>query len=220
MSVTMTKLKDRAANVYVEAELHGNLSLSEVIDSERRWRVVRLAMAAALDAAGADPGDGPQHLHWDWETKLAGVDGLDVGGPLSPYRLMGIRLRGGVIWQGLVLTTCIGHVERTGGRGRDVLYVKYLETAPWNLVVKELGQQGRYGGVGSQLLRACIALSRALELRGRLGLHALPQAERFYRGDCGMTDFGIDEDVEGLRYFEMTEDQATTFVTNGGGGRR
>jgi len=220
VSVTLTKLKDRSANAYIEAELHDNLVLSDVIDSERRWLAVRLAMASALEAVEAAPADWPQHLHWDWEAKLAIGEELDVGGPLSPYRLMGIRMRGEEVWQGLVLATCVGHIERAGGRGRDVLYVKYLETAPWNLVVKELGQQGRYGGVGPQLLRACVALSRALELRGRLGLHALPQAERFYREDCGMTDFGVDEDVEGLRYFEMTEEQATAFTRTGRGDRR
>jgi hypothetical protein len=116
--------------------------------------------------------------------------------------------------------TCVGHRERVGERGRDILYIKYLETAPWNLVVERLGQQGRYGGVGPQLVRACIALSQALDLRGRLGLHALPQAERFYRDDCGMTDLGTDVACEGLRYFEMTEEQAATFFRKGRGDRR
>jgi hypothetical protein len=35
-----------------------------------------------------------------------------------------------------------------------------------------------------------------------------------------MTDLGVDQDVEGLRYFEMTEEQADTFIRKGKGDRR
>jgi hypothetical protein len=220
VSVTSTKLKERATNTYVDAELHDNLSPDDMIGSERLWRAERLLIAHAHYVAGDPPEDWPQHLHWDWGAKLGVGSGLDVGGPLSPYRLMGIRVREEEHWQGLVLTTSVGHREKIGGRGRDILYIKYLETAPWNLVVEKLGRTGRYGGVGPQLMRASIALSRALELRGRVGLHALPQAERFYRDDCGMTDLGIDTTCEGLRYFEMTEEQAATFFRKGRGDRQ
>ena len=219
MSIASTKLKDRAANGYVDAEIHTNLAVADMIASESRWQVERSRIAAALQAAGVPYEDQPQHLHWNWEAKLAGGAGLDIGGPLSPYRLMGVRIRGEDHWQGLVLATSVGHRERIDARGRDILYIKYLETAPWNLVVEELGQQGRYGGVGPRLMRASITLSRALELRGRVGLHALPQAESFYH-DCGMTDLGIDWACEGLRYFEMTEDQATSYLTKGKGDTR
>jgi hypothetical protein len=37
--------------------------------------------------------------------------------------------------------------------------------------------------------------------RGRIGLHALPQAETFYARNCGMTDLGNDMRKEGLRIF-------------------
>jgi hypothetical protein len=220
VSVTSTKLKERTTNAFVDAELHDSLSPDDMIDSEGLWRAERLVIAQALDVAGGAREDWPQHLHWDWAAKLRVGSGLDVGGPLSPYRLMGIRVRGEEHWQGLVLTTSIGHREKIGGRGRDILYIKYLETAPWNLVVETLGRTGRYGGVGPQLLRASIALSRALGLRGRVGLHALPQAERFYRDDCGMTDLDIDTACERLRYFELTEEQAATFLRKGRGDRR
>ncbi len=219
MSVTSVKLKDRAADRYVDAELHTNLAIGDMIASERRWQAERSQIAAALEAAGVPDNDQPQHLHWNWEAKLAGDAGLDIGGPLSPYRLMGVRIRGDDHWQGLVLATLVGYRERLDARGRDVLYIKYLETAPWNLVIEELGQQGRYGGVGPQRIRASIALSRALELRGRFGLHALPQAESFYRNG-GMTDLGIDWACEGLRYFEMSEGQATAYLTKGKGNAR
>ena len=65
------------------------------------------------------------------------------------------------------------------------------------------------------LIRAAIALSEDLEFYGRIGLHSLPQANGFYANTCGMTDLGADPDYEGLRYFEMTPEQARAFNTKG-----
>ena len=49
----------------------------------------------------------------------------------------------------------------------------------------------------------------------RVGLHSLPQADGFYTNTCGMTDLGTDPEHEGLRYFEMTPEQARAFVRKG-----
>ena len=73
----------------------------------------------------------------------------------------------------------------------------------------------RYHGVGSILIKAAVALSEDSEFHGRIGLHSLPQANDFYANTCGMTDLGIDPDYEGLRYFEMTPEQARAFVAKG-----
>ena len=62
------------------------------------------------------------------------------------------------------------------------------------------------------LIIAAIAFSRSNEFKGRIGLHSLPQANQFYTVTCGMTDLGPDPKYHNLRYFEMTPDQATTFV--------
>ncbi|MDE2887257.1 MAG: hypothetical protein OXR72_03525 [Gemmatimonadota bacterium] len=92
--------------------------------------------------------------------------------------------------------------------------MKFVENAPWNR--PELFTPPRYRGVGSILIRAAVALSDDLEFRGRIGLHSLPQATRFYAKTCGMTDLGTDLDYEGLHYFEMTPEQAQAFVNKGG----
>ena len=42
---------------------------------------------------------------------------------------------------------------------------------------------------------------------GRIGLHSLPQAEKFYRR-WGMVDLGPDKLYEDLHYFELTTAQA------------
>ena len=49
----------------------------------------------------------------------------------------------------------------------------------------------------------------------RIGLHSLPQANGFYANTCGMTDLGADLDHRGLRYFEMTPEQAQAFIAKG-----
>lgn len=98
--------------------------------------------------------------------------------------------------------------------GKDLLYLKYLETAPWNLAVNDIGQIPKFSGVGRQLMEVGVRLSEALDFRGRIGLHALPQAEGFYR-HCGMTEVGQDAQYDHLRYFEMTEEQARAFLHPG-----
>ena len=60
-----------------------------------------------------------------------------------------------------------------------------------------------------------MALSEELEFHGRIGLHSLPQANGFYADTCGMTDLGADPDYEGLRYFEMTPEDAQAFIAKG-----
>jgi hypothetical protein len=68
----------------------------------------------------------------------------------------------------------------------------------------------RFKGIGRILLGAAISLSFHEEFAGRIGLHALPQAEDWYRHVCGMTDLGVDG--KKMRYFEMTEAQAKAFL--------
>jgi hypothetical protein len=75
------------------------------------------------------------------------------------------------------------------------LYVKYIESAPWNLR-GYAGAGARFGGIGISLIRAAIAVSLEEEFRGRIALHSLPQSEPFY--GRFMEDLGIDPDVEGF----------------------
>jgi hypothetical protein len=50
---------------------------------------------------------------------------------------------------------------------------------------------------------------------GRIGLHSLPQADTFYGERCGMPNLGLDVAYSPsfpLRYFEMTDSQAATYL--------
>ncbi|MEH2393829.1 MAG: GNAT family N-acetyltransferase [Nostoc sp.] len=69
-----------------------------------------------------------------------------------------------------------------------------------------------YKGVGSSLLKFAIEHSFYLDYKGRLGLHSLPGAENFYR-KFGMVDLGYDSNKQGLRYFEISSDQAEKILS-------
>jgi len=59
-----------------------------------------------------------------------------------------------------------------------LVYISFLEVAPWNRIGI---RDRRYKGLGQLML--CFASQRSLQLGfdGRIGLHALPAAEAFYR---------------------------------------
>jgi hypothetical protein len=129
---------------------------------------------------------------------------------LLAYQFLGIECEGEM--QGLMLVATAGHDGRLNAQvGKPLVYVDYIVTAPWN----DPGYVAnpRFGLVGKVLIGAAIQVSRELGFRGRLGLHSLPKAEPFYRERCGMTDLGIDAEVEGLRYFEMSSTQARRYMS-------
>ena len=93
--------------------------------------------------------------------------------------------------------------------GKPLVYVEYLEVAPWN---RSDSAEQRFRGVGTALMTAAVDLSLSEGFGGRMALHSLPQAENYYRDFCGMTDLGIDASYDNLHYFEMTTHQAAQFI--------
>ncbi len=81
-----------------------------------------------------------------------------------------------------------------------MLYVDYIEVAPWNLRGKLFAP--RFTGTGSLLIGEAAMFSFEQGWRGRVGLHSLPQAEEFYSRICQMTDCGRDSGYYELKYFE------------------
>jgi hypothetical protein len=161
-------------------------------DFERKWR--------------NDPSiRGEEHGHWDWRRKAASVSGL-LG-----YRSFAIECGGDT--QGMMIVTTIKRCRLPVRGNNHVVYVEYLEVAPWNRTA--VSNAPRYRGIGTVLIAAAIGLSVEEGNHGRIGLHALPQAEAFYRDVCQMIDLGPDSSYWDLRYFEMTESQAESFVRRG-----
>jgi hypothetical protein len=116
----------------------------------------------------------------------------------------------GAILQGLMAVLTQSRPATVTEGNVPVLYVDFLETAPWNL--KGLHVRPRFLGVGTVLIAEAVLLSRESGWRGRVGLHSLPQAERFYDVHCQMTRTGPDPQYHDLVYFEYTEDMAAQLL--------
>lgn len=185
----------------VAARLETDLGPFDLEEIEKVWGPIRREGVRRL-LRERGPGAVPQHWSWDWRRK---------GGllRLASYQAMAIFV--GDEAQGLMIV----EADRNRARlepdvGRPLVYIDFIEAAPWN--VKAIEAAPRYGGVGARLVEAAIRHSRELEFRGRIGLHALPQAERYYREVCGMTEMERDPRKENLRYFEMTVGQSESFL--------
>lgn len=146
-------------------------------------------------AAGLAP---LEHDHWDWRNKAESAAG-------GHHLLVAVECEREV--QGLM---AVLRRPRAGHGGSPVLYVDYLEAAPWNL--KATGSPPRFIGVGTVLIADAVHLSREFGLGGRVGLHSLPAAEPFYETRCRMTRIGPDPDYYDLTYFEYTERQAADWL--------
>jgi len=141
--------------------------------------------------------------HWDWRFKR--VDRTN-----QTHRLFAIAQNRRV--QGLMAIRNALDRSRSQG-GQPLLYVDYIETAPWNRM--RLPGYRKYGAVGTLLMREAALASLAIGYEGRVGLHSLPKAKEFYER-IGMTDRGIDANpqpgYESLCFLEYTEDAAGEFL--------
>jgi hypothetical protein len=94
--------------------------------------------------------------------------------------------------------------------GKRLVYVDYLEAAPWNQRVTS--RSSRFIGVGKILIGQAIHVSRELGLGGCVGLHSLQQAENFYAEKCRMIRIGQDPEYNNLVYFEYTESASAMWL--------
>lgn len=188
----------------------------QLVDATLRVRIDRtyarlvddawLTFLAATQAKAKTEGKSVAHLehgHWKWEAKVA-----DSARLLSCPTLA-VECEGET--QGLMLLKTDGHfAELPAEKGRPLVYVTYLATAPWNLsaVVK----RPRFSGIGTVMLSAAVQFSLDAEFKGRIGLHSLPQAEGFY--EChGLQSLGVDPDKEDLKYYELSPEAAAKFLS-------
>jgi hypothetical protein len=211
MTVTVSPvfLLNVAAGAPEAADLLDAITEKQLADWEAEWVPALLEAVQRLHRAGVQRAQWPQSRHWNWRQKAAVLQGL-LGAP-------GFSVVCGGLTQGMMLTdTVTKHCRISSQAGKNLVYVSFVENAPWNR--QELFDPPRYRGVGSTLMRAAVELSKEHEFKGRLGLHSLPQANSFYANTCGMTDLGLDADPQhtGLRYFEMTPEQAEAFIEKGG----
>jgi hypothetical protein len=205
MTVVRTQLIENRTQMAVDAQLHLDLSFEQVVRVEQVWGPVRLEGFMRLLSGGTGPDQLPQHWHWNWVNKLQDVD-------RNMCRFVGIECDNAM--QGLMRVTRQGHVARLPpDEGKVLVYVEFLESAPWNTRV--FTPSPRYKGAGLRLIEAAARWSLEEGLEGRIGLHALPQATDFYVRACGMTLVGQDESYDNLPYLELTRDGAATLLKGG-----
>lgn len=195
-------LLDVASGTGIEAELLDAIEEAQLVDWQTQWQPALHRTLQALVRQGVPMAQWPQSWHWDWRAKAAQVAGL--------LAFQGYSVVCDGMTQGLMRVDLTKAAKAPVQKGKPLVYVDYLEVAPWNR--PDLGQVVRYKGVGTALMVAAIAISEQEGFKGRIGLHSLPQAESYYRDRCGMIDLGPDAAYQELKYFEMTPDQAKAFL--------
>jgi len=206
VDVSTAYLLDVAQDKLVEAQVWDAITDQQINDWETLWAKATAEGMVRLADAGIPRGKWPQSLRWNWQKKAQASQAV----LFKP----GFCVMCQDQTQGLMYLDLARYRARLPSQyGKHLVYVDFVESAPWNRA--DLLGGVKYRGVGSILLRAAIEMSRAENFGGRIGLHALPQSEEWYRTKCGMTDLDLDPGKQNLRYFEMTAQQADAFVAKG-----
>jgi len=195
--------------VYIPASITRGFPInSNSMDSiERLWGPARVELASAMSAAG-------EHLesqHWRWHNKALQY-------PPEWHCLVAIECEKQV--QGLMALNTLLRPSILSPGGW-VVYVDYVEKAPWNFRVPSnrnlpASKTPRFAGIGPLLIAEAIRMSIGKTASGRVGLHALPEAESFYSSRCGMRRIGPDPLYHNLVYFEYPEGVASQWLTDTG----
>jgi hypothetical protein len=194
---------ERRTTNSVNAVLHKDLDELELIDVEIAWAPKRLRAFRELRQQGVPANQLPQHVHWNWAIKAV------EHSHLLAYRSFGIEADG--MMQGLMMVRLTGKLARLDpDKGKPVVYVDFVETAPWN--AKEFTASPIYKGVGVRLIQAAARLSIDEGFSGRVGLHSLPQSRPFYTNACEMQALGPDAGYGNLEYFELTAAKAAELL--------
>ena len=196
--VRPTRLADGRVDppVFVPATIIRQFQPTRLAEVEAFWTPARAELAAVIENGG----EYLENSHWNWVGKVPRVEAGEL-------YLVGVECEGVV--QGLMAIPLQPRLA-TLTPGEGLVYIDYIEAAPWNQ--RAPGHPPRFLGVGKALIGQAVLISRELGLRGRVGLHSLPQAELFYQAKCGMTRLGIDPHYHDLVYFEYTEEGANAWL--------
>jgi hypothetical protein len=195
----------------VDALLHIGLTEEQIRAAQGDWEPIRKREIERLHREGGIAlANLPKHWGWDWTRKISRLGNKVLG-------FYGIECEGKM--QGMLEVAKEGYLAKLSvQKGKPLIYVRYIETAPWN--IKLLVPNPRYGGIGAKLIRVAVDLSLEEGCKGRIGLHSLPgnnkgEPEWFYQNTCKMESIEGERDGEGLPYFELTPEKATEFLSGG-----
>lgn len=184
------------------AVLYTPIADNNVDDFETRWRPEMITRLATLITHDEVEAANLQDTHWKWRKKQqARSNRFD-------WASFAVECNGET--QGLMFVRTVGFARLDSQRNLPLIYIDLVSTAPWNRY--GFTDTPLYKGIGPLLLGAAISLSVSEGLDGRLGLHALPQSESWYR-DRQMTELGPDKShPQNLVYFEFTSADALAYV--------
>jgi len=182
------ELLNRMTGDFDPASVFREFDEKNIDDLEQLWRPMLVAQRTP-------------DSHWKWAEKARAVV------KLLQYETFAIECDGRT--QGLMIVNLMKFAQIVEQIGRDLVYIELLATAPWNRPKVEASP--RYKGVGRILIGTAISLSHNMGFNGRIALHSLTDSENWYRDEAGFTDLGFDN-KKMMRYFEMTEAQATAFL--------
>lgn len=182
----------------------------QLLDAEAKWSPARIEIKRLLIEFGLPAFDVFEHGHWDWARKLRfSIEERKVVGD-ELFRSLGIYAED--TWQGLAMAEATIQTRNFSNMQKDPLvYIFFVETAPWNLSIPQIDQTPLFSGIGSALIATSVRFSIAKGAEGRVGLHALDQARGFYKSR-GFVDFGPDEEHEGLNYMELPPEKAVELI--------
>ena len=142
MAIEVLKILRAGTHEAVDARLYDDVTPQQLAEAEAKWKFLRYQAVLDLLKAGAPRERIPENWHWDWAAKVARAGAVGV-------RIFGIECEGE--WQGLMMTTTVGFVARLAPDvGQELVYVKYVESAPWNL--KAMTPTPRFSAVGVRLM--------------------------------------------------------------------
>ena len=191
-------LWNRLTRANESASIFRGLDDKNFQDFEKVWKPELEKRAAEFTTWKEQAKGNVQDAHWDWVGKAKND---------AVYESFAIECDG--MTQGLMLVAMAPHFGRLESQhGLDLCYIELIASAPWNRV--KFSKTPKYKGGGRILLATAISLSVELELKGRIGLHSLPESEKWY-DEQGMRRCGVDTDKE-MQYFEMTEEDAEKYL--------
>ena len=197
-------LFNRHTSVFEEARIVHGLDQRNHDDFERHWQPMLQARRAQFSDNAAACAGNVQDWHWDWifeSYKAQRTLGYDT---------FGIECDGRT--QALMVVDSNQFALHPAQKGKELVHIARLASAPWNRT--RTVESPKYKGAGRTLVATAVSLSIELEFGGRVGLHALPQSEDWYRR-YGFLEVPDPSPNNTLKYLEMTVDAAAKFLQEG-----
>ncbi|HAS90144.1 MAG TPA: GNAT family N-acetyltransferase [Desulfovibrio sp.] len=133
----------------VDAELLCTIGKEQIADWEKFWIPAKKEGLKASQESQLHKSI-PGSRHWNWDKKANHANSFLA---CSGYSIVCEGRTEGL----MVITKSIHSARLESQKGKPLIYVDYIETAPWN--IKGFMPPGKYSGIGSIFLNTAIQVS-------------------------------------------------------------